>query len=105
GIESWPKDLDLFVHPRDVRALLDTLAGAGLETEITFPHWLAKTHLAGECIDVIFSSGNGIAEVDDEWFTHADDNRILDVPVRLCAPEEMMWSKGFILERERYDGG
>jgi hypothetical protein len=25
--------------------------------------------------------------------------------VRLCAPEEMIWSKTYVMERERYDGG
>ena len=29
---------------------------------------------------------------------------IFGVPVRFCAPEEAIWSKAFILERERYDG-
>jgi hypothetical protein len=29
---------------------------------------------------------------------------VLGVPVRLCPPEEMIWSKAFIMERERYDG-
>jgi hypothetical protein len=104
GIDRWTKDLDLFAHPRDVGRLLDALAAAGLETELKFPHWLAKTRIGGECIDVIFSSGNGIAEVDDDWFAHAETTEILGVPVQLSAPEEMIWSKGFIMERERYDG-
>jgi hypothetical protein len=29
---------------------------------------------------------------------------VLGVPVRLCPPEEIIWSKAFIMERERYDG-
>ena len=29
---------------------------------------------------------------------------VLDVPVRLIPPEEMIWSKSFVRERERYDG-
>jgi hypothetical protein len=104
GMDRWTKDLDLFAHPRDVPRLLEALAAHGLETELKFPHWLAKTHVGGECVDVIFSSGNGVAEVDDDWFAHSVATEILGVPVRLCAPEEMMWSKGFIMERERYDG-
>jgi hypothetical protein len=27
-----------------------------------------------------------------------------DVPVIFCPPEEMIWSKAFVMERERYDG-
>ena len=29
---------------------------------------------------------------------------ILEVPVHLVAAEEMIWSKAFVMERERYDG-
>jgi hypothetical protein len=29
---------------------------------------------------------------------------VLDHPVRLVPPEEMIWSKSFIMERERFDG-
>src|SRR5262249_13159352 len=57
-----------------------------------------------EFIDVIFSSGNGIARVDDGWFEHAIEAEVLGLPVRLCPVEEMIWSKGFVMERERYDG-
>jgi hypothetical protein len=42
--------------------------------------------------------------VDDDWFAYAIEDKVLDIPVRLCPPEEMIWSKAFIEERERYDG-
>jgi hypothetical protein len=29
---------------------------------------------------------------------------VLGIPVKLMPAEEMIWSKGFIMERERYDG-
>src|SRR6266545_2552610 len=44
------------------------------------------------------------AVVDGAWFTHAVPATVLGVPVRLCPPEEMIWSKAFVMERERYDG-
>jgi hypothetical protein len=53
---------------------------------------------------VIFSSGNGIARVDDLWFEHAPKTNVLGVIVRLSPVEEMIWSKAFIQERERFDG-
>ena len=34
----------------------------------------------------------------------ARDDELLCVPVKLCAPEEMIWMKAFIMERERFDG-
>ena len=98
------KDLDVFVRRNDALVLLEALARAGFETDLTFPHWLGKARIDGDCIDVIYSSGNGLAEVDDQWFSHSHPATVLGVPVRLCPPEEMIWSKAFIMERERYDG-
>lgn len=104
GISRDTKDLDVFVRPQDIEPALQALAAAGYRTELTFPHWLGKALSGDEVLDVIFGSGNGIAEVDDEWFRHAVDGTMLGVPVRLCPAEEMIWSKAFIMERERYDG-
>jgi hypothetical protein len=42
--------------------------------------------------------------VDDSWFERARDDELLDLHVKLCAPEEMIWMKAFIMERERFDG-
>ena len=98
------RDLDVFVRRRHARALLETLSAAGFETNLAFPHWLGKARIEGDWIDVIHSSGNGVAVVDDAWFTNAIPAVVLDLPVRLCPPEEMIWSKAFVMERERYDG-
>ena len=104
GIARHTKDVDVFVRPRDRDRVLDLLADAGYATEVTSPVWLAKARYGDDFADIIFSSGNGIAEVDDAWFTHARDGKVLGVPVKMCPPEEMIWSKGFIMERERFDG-
>jgi hypothetical protein len=104
GIARTTKDVDLFVRPRDMQRVLDVLMRAGFKTEIAYTHWLAKAYHADKFIDVIFSSGNAVAEVDDDWFAHAIDEEVLGVPVKLCPAEEMIWSKALIMERERYDG-
>jgi hypothetical protein len=104
AIERDTKDFDIFVHPRDAKRTLTVLADAGYRTEMTFPHWIGKAFCGEDFIDVIFSSGNGVAEVDDIWFEHAVDDILLGVPVKLCPVEEMIWSKAFVMERERYDG-
>ncbi len=104
GIARHTKDFDIFVREADRDAVLETFANAGYHTELTFPHWLAKAFCGGAFVDVIFGSGNGIARVDDGWFTHAVDGKVFGIPVRLCPVEEMIWSKAFVQERERYDG-
>ena len=104
GIERHTKDLDVFVRRSYCRTALEALAGAGYMTEATSPHWLAKAHHGDDFVDLIYGAGNGIAQVDEEWFTHAMQAEALGVDVRLIPAEEMIWSKAFVMERERYDG-
>ena len=104
SIERHTKDLDIFVLPDDRDAVLSALEAAGFRIEVSFPHWLAKAYGDDGFIDVIYSSGNGVVRVDHEWFAHASDGVILGVPVKLCPAEEMIWSKGYVQERERFDG-
>jgi len=104
GIARHTKDFDIFVHPRDVDRVLSSLAADGCETDVPFPHWLGKARCGENFVDVIFSSGNGVAAVDDDWFRHSVEARVFEHPVRLIPPEEMIWSKAFIMERERFDG-
>jgi hypothetical protein len=104
GIDKSTKDLDIFARPSDVQRLLEACAAAGYDTELVFSHWLAKIRSPEGFIDVIFNSGNGIATVDEGWFDHASSGEVLSVPVRIAPPEETIWSKAFVMERERYDG-
>ena len=104
GIVRHTKDLDVFVRPADSERALACLAAEGYRTELTFAHWLGKAFHGDDFVDVIFRSGNGICAVDDAWFTHAVAGEVFGEPVRLCPVEEMIWSKGFVQERERYDG-
>jgi hypothetical protein len=104
GIERHTKDFDVFVRPEDCQPALDALAAGGFQSELTFEHWLGKAYHGDNFIDVIFSSGNGVARVDEAWFEHAIEAEVFDIPVRLCPVEETIWSKSFVMERERYDG-
>jgi hypothetical protein len=104
GIARHTKDFDIFVHASEASRALEALAAAGYQTEMTFPHWLGKAWNGEDFIDVIFSSGSGIAVVDEAWFEHSVEGEVFGVPVRLIPAEEMIWSKAFVNERERYDG-
>lgn len=106
GIERHTKDFDVFVLPADVQRALDVLAAAGYRVELTDERWLAKAFpREGESfIDLVFGLANGLASVDEEWFTHSALGEVLGIPLPLCPPEEMIWSKSFVVERHRYDG-
>lgn len=104
GIYRDTKDLDVFVREGDLGAAFRALESAGFEGELTDRTWIGKAWRGGWYVDLIFSSGNGVAVVDDAWFEAARPGRVMDVAVLLVPPEEMIWSKSFVLERERYDG-
>lgn len=104
GIKRPTKDFDIFVRPDELERAFAVLDAAGFETEATFPHWLAKVSRDAHFLDIIFSSGNGIARVDDAWFAHGVPGEVFALRVLLAPPEEMIWSKAFVQERERYDG-
>jgi len=104
GIRRPTKDLDIFVRQGDWGRLAQIADAAGHRAELAYPHWLGKIHGDSGYVDVIFNSGNGISPVDDSWFEHAPDAQVLGLAVKLVPVEEKIWSKAFIMERERYDG-
>jgi hypothetical protein len=104
GIHRNTKDFDVFVGGDDFERALNTLGSAGFESENTFPHWLGKVKNGKCCIDLIYQAGNGLCEVDESWFARARDAETFGLSVKMCAPEELIWMKAFIMERERFDG-
>src|SRR5882672_966553 len=104
GIVRETKDFDLFIRRSDLDDDLRALSDSGYHTEITVPHWLAKAKDAIDTVDLVFSSGNGICEIDDAWFDRAVEADVLGMPVKIAPVEELFWQKSFVMERERYDG-
>jgi hypothetical protein len=87
-----------------VHEALAVLARAGYRTEFTDPLWIAKAYGDPYFIDLIFSSGNGLAEVDAQWRERALTAEVLGLEALIVPAEEMIWQKAFIQERERFDG-
>lgn len=104
GINRRTEDFDIFIARSDYDRISKALADAGYDTELTYPHWLGKAHCKGVFIDLVFSSGNAVAEVDKTWFDYAVPAEIFGIQTKLCPAEETIWSKAFIMERERFDG-
>jgi hypothetical protein len=104
GIVRDTKDLDLFLLPKDQDRAMGLFKGRGYDLEFTAPHWLTKIRHDKEFVDFIFGLANGIGTVVESWFAHAPKSELMGVPVRLLPAEEMLWSKAFIMERDRFDG-
>src|SRR5262249_13143078 len=103
------KDIDIFLKPADLERALLCLARAGFQVEVTDAAWLGKArrrvnNSEEAVIDVIFCSYNGLFPVDDDWHANGRPAVVLDVPVRVVGPEEMIVSKSFVAARDRFDG-
>jgi hypothetical protein len=104
GIERHTKDFDVFIRPQDFPRARKLFEAAGYRAELTFKHWIGKAYGGEDFVDLIFGAGNGIARVDDLWFENAVPGTVFGIDVLLIPAEEMIWSKGLIMERERFDG-
>jgi hypothetical protein len=99
------KDMDIYCRPADYPRLLKLFASKGYETQLTDVRWLAKVFdPEGNFIDIIFDTVNNICKVDDTWFEHAREAIVFDMHIRLISPEDLIWGKMYVLNRERYDG-
>lgn len=104
GIRRATKDLDLFIRRDDWHRAAGALARGGIQVQLTFPHWLGKAISGRHSVDLLFCSGNGLCPVDDSWFGPRQEIRVSGLPAQLCPAEELIWSKSFVQERERFDG-
>ena len=106
GVVRHTKDLDVFLRRDDLPRASRAFETAGYRTELTHPHWLGKAYNSdgSAFIDMIYGSGNGLCRVDDDWLNHAVDGEVIGRCAKLSPAEEIIWSKSFIMERNRFDG-
>ncbi|RRN76754.1 hypothetical protein EIM50_23080 [Pseudoxanthomonas sp. SGD-10] len=104
GIYRDTKDLDVFCRPVDYPKILQFFASKGYVTQLTDIRWLAKVFKGEYFIDIIFDTVNNICSVDDTWFAHATHGEFVGEEVKFLSPEELIWCKIYVQNRERYDG-
>ena len=103
GIWRDTKDLDVFVPREALDEVLGALRGAGFETEVTDPCWLAKAWQGDLFVDVVHANHNGFASVEESWFANAKEVEVLGRRGLVIPAEEMLLSKVFVASRDRYD--
>src|SRR5438105_4638649 len=104
GIYRDTKDLDVFCKFDEYSKMLLFFAEKGYRTELTDIRWLAKVFKGEYYIDIIFNSPNNICRVDDTWYQHATRSEFEGIEILLLPPEELIWCKSYVQNRERFDG-
>ncbi|HZH00853.1 MAG TPA: nucleotidyltransferase [Flavisolibacter sp.] len=104
GIYRDTKDLDVFCKPSEYAKIMKFFADKGFETQLYDVRWMAKIFKGEYFIDLIFDTVNNICTVDDTWYQHAPEGEFAGVTVKFLPPEELIWCKIYVQNRERYDG-
>lgn len=104
GIFRDTKDLDVFCKASEYPKIMKFFSEKGYRTELTDVRWLAKVFKDEYYIDLIFDTVNNICRVDDLWYHHAVKADFDGIEVLLIAPEELIWAKMYVQNRERFDG-
>jgi hypothetical protein len=106
GINRPTKDIDIKCTGEDYPMILKTLSEAGFVTEISEEQWIAKVHDPSHNFftDVIFAEKNGLSKIDKGWLKRARTGEVLGHIVKLEPLEDMICSKAFIQQKERFDG-
>jgi hypothetical protein len=103
------KDLDFYVLPEARDTMVEVLSGIGLDDYFdVLPyqrHWIYRAHNGTTIVDVIWMMANSRAEVDDAWLERGPLVVARGETLRVAPPEEMMWGKIYVMQRDRCDWG
>jgi len=98
------KDMDIFCKAGDYPKILELFAASGYKTKVEDERWLAKVFKDRRFFDIIYNSGNAATPVKDAWFQESQTEKIYDIQVKVLPVTELIFSKAFIQERNKYDG-
>lgn len=111
GLWRNTKDLDVVVTGANLERAVDAVLSQGLEDYYSvLPYdrsWIYRAYRpVGEdkvIVDVIHQFANHADMVDDSWFDHGVPATFAEQPVRFVAPEDLLWMKLMVFQRERCD--
>jgi Uncharacterised nucleotidyltransferase len=101
------KDFDFYVAPADREPMIQAMERAGLTDH--FPRlaydrrWIYRASEGDIIVDVIWAMANQRALVDDRWLHRGPEVNILGERLQAIPVEELIWSKLYVLQRERCD--
>lgn len=101
------KDIDFYVRPRDREQVVTALSSAGFKdyfNERPYDRrWIYRSIRAGVIVDIIWAMANQRTQVDELWFERAEELELRGERLAIVPPEELLWCKLYILQRDHCD--
>lgn len=101
------KDIDLYVQPHDRERMIQILRELGLDDYYdVLPYdrkWIYRSHSGDVIVDVMWGMPNERALVDIDWIRRGTEIPLYGERVRVLPPEELIWAKLYVLQRDRCD--
>jgi hypothetical protein len=104
GLCRRTKDIDIFVKAGDYPKILNKFTSLGYATQVRDERWIAKIFKRKLYVDLIFGSSNLVTPVTDDWFKDCQTATFFNHEVKIPSVTNLIWSKVFIQNRDRYDG-
>jgi hypothetical protein len=103
------KDFDFYIRPEDREAMIGAISRAGLHDYYDrLPYdrnWIYRASAGDVIVDAIWAMANLRTSVDDHWLSDGPEVTIRGERLRAIPIEELIWSKLYVLQRERSDWG
>ena len=100
------KDIDLYIKASDREKMLAILSDAGLadyyDEKPYDRNWIYRSWRDDLIVDVMWAMANQRAQVDDDWL-RGPEVEVEGELFRLLPPEETLWSKLYVMQRDRCD--
>lgn len=101
------KDFDFYILPEDRDRMKEAISRAGLQDYFErLPYdrsWIYRASRGDVIVDAIWQMANYRAPVDPEWLSRGPEVTLRDERLRAIPIEELVWSKLYIIQRERCD--
>jgi hypothetical protein len=101
------KDLDLYILPEHRDAIVRMMNNCGLrdyfEVKEYVRDWIYRGHSDDVIVDAIWAMANKRAVVDERWLTAGPMVQMFGQQFRVIPAEELLWSKLYVLQRDRCD--
>ncbi len=101
------KDIDFYIKPQDREAVVAALGRAGFADYYgRLPYdrkWIYRSTRSDVIVDIIWSMANQRAQVDDLWLQRAGTLALRSRQLLVVSPEEFLWCKLYILQRDHCD--